>query len=242
MPERTAVRAITLDVGNTLLFPHPSLGSVYADVGRRHGLAIDAQDVEPRFDACWRVCQAQQTGLIYGTTHDHALEFWCAVNRAVLAERVPAEAALRDFVADLYFTFGRAGSWRTHPGLAELLAACRSRGIPIGIISNWDLRLRPLLDELGFTRWADPVLISAEIGLEKPAPALFHHALRALAEPASSVLHLGDTWADDVLGATACGMQAAWLNPTARPLPQSLPGVHDVRTLADAVSLLGDRL
>ena len=242
MPERVAIRAITLDVGNTLLFPHPSLGSVYAGVGRRHGLRLDPDEVEPRFEASWRVCQAQRTGLIYGTRHEDALEFWCEVNRAVLREQPLAEEALREFVSDLYFTFGRGCSWRTDAGLAELLAACQARGIPLGIISNWDLRLRSLLDELGITRWADPVLISAEVGIEKPAAALFERAVQAMAVPAGNLLHLGDTWTDDVLGATACGLQAAWLNPTAKPLPQRLPGVHDLRTLAAAVALLDDRL
>jgi putative hydrolase of the HAD superfamily len=241
MPEGAVVRAITLDVGNTLLFPHPSLGTVYAEVGRRHGWALDPEQVEPRFDASWRRCQTQQTGLVYGTRHEEALEFWYDVNRAVLADQEIAAAPLRAFVEDLYYTFGRACSWRTHPGLPALLAACRSRGIPVGIISNWDLRLRALLDELGISAWADPLLISAEVGVEKPAPALFQRALAAFGVPAGNVLHLGDTWTDDVLGATACGLQAAWLNPTAKPLPQPLPGVHDLRTLEAAVPLLGER-
>jgi putative hydrolase of the HAD superfamily len=232
------VEAVTLDVGNTLIFPHPSLGTVYAGVGRRHALDLVADEVEQRFEHAWRECQARQPGLVYGTSHASALAFWCQVNRQVLAGAGLSDAQLQALVGDLYVTFGRARAWRVNPGLAVLLDGCRSRGLRIGIISNWDLRLRPLLEDLGIARWADPVLISAEAGWEKPAPQLFRLALGALGVPAERVLHIGDTWSEDVLGATGCGMQAAWLNPSGRAPPAGAPYIHDLRRLEDAARLL----
>jgi putative hydrolase of the HAD superfamily len=233
------VQAITLDVGHTLIFPHPSLGEVYASVGRRHGLNLAAGPMEQRFENAWRECQARQTGLIYGTSHEEALAFWYQVNRTVLADAGLRERELRALVEDLYRTFGQAHAWRVNPGLASLLAASRQRGLRLALVSNWDLRLRPLLAELNLVRWANPVLISAEVGCEKPAAELFNLAIRGLGVPADQILHVGDTWTDDVLGASACGMQAAWLNPAARPLPTSPPRVHDLRRLEDAVRLFG---
>jgi len=238
-PIQVPVRALSLDVGNTLIFPHPSLGRVYAGVGARHGLHLDPAVVERRFEAAWRDTQARQTGLIYGTTHEQALGFWYQVNRGVLCDAGLDDRQIRALVDDLYTTFGRAHAWRVNPGLEGLLAACRAHRLRLAIVSNWDLRLRPLLEELGFTRWAHPVLISAEVGCEKPARGLFDLAIRALGAMPGQILHIGDTWADDVLGATACGMQAAWLNPAGKPSPDTTATVHDLRRLEDAVRLLG---
>jgi putative hydrolase of the HAD superfamily len=230
--------AITLDVGNTLLFPYPSVGEVYARIGRCYGLYLEAGTAQKRFADAWQHCQARQPGLLYGTSHAEALAFWVDLNRIALADTGLAEGALRALVADLYAAFARAECWRVNPGLGPLLEACRSRRLRLGIVSNWDLRLRPLLEELGFLGWADPVLISAEVGQEKPTPGFFALALRALAVPPERVLHIGDTWTDDVLGATGCGMQAAWLNPNGRTLPPTPAGVHDLRRLEDAIPLV----
>jgi len=231
------VKALTLDVGNTLIFPHPSLGAVYLAVAARHGLHLDGALVERRFEDAWRRTQAAQAGLIYGTTHEEALAFWYQVNRVVLGDAGLDDGRLRDLVDDLYATFGRAQAWRVNPGLEALLAASREHRLRVGIVSNWDLRLRPLLEDLGFTRWADPVVISAEAGREKPDRELFGRALRALGVVPEQVVHVGDTWHDDVLGAVGCGMQAAWLNPAGRPLPDAASRVHDLRRLEDAVRL-----
>jgi FMN phosphatase YigB (HAD superfamily) len=40
---------------------------------------------------------------------------------------------------------------------------------------------------------------------------MFQAALHVLAQPAHQVLHVGDDWAADVLGADAAGLSAAWI-------------------------------
>jgi FMN phosphatase YigB (HAD superfamily) len=48
----------------------------------------------------------------------------------------------------------------------------KSLNLRIGFVSNWDLRLRNLLAELGLLDLADAVVISAELVSEKPDPLL----------------------------------------------------------------------
>ena len=234
-------QAITLDVGHTLLFPHPSVGHVYTRVGNHHGMQIDARAVEVLFPKHWERCQLATTGLIYGTTHEEALDFWHRVNHGVLTDMGVPTAQLQPFVADLYATFGRAECWRVNPDLQDLLHACQDQRIAVGIISNWDLRLRALLDELHFTTWADPVLISAEECMEKPDARLFHAAASRLGLPPAAILHIGDTWNDDIVAARACGMQAAWFNPSGAPSPEPLDGAFDVQSLRAILPMLEHR-
>ena len=78
----------------------------------------------------------------------------------------------------------------------------------LGIISNWDERLRPLLDQLELTPFFDVIVVSTEVGCCKPAPEIFRDTLRLLKLPAGQVLHVGDSEAEDIVGATKVGMRA----------------------------------
>jgi putative hydrolase of the HAD superfamily len=230
---------LTLDVGQTLLFPHPSLGDVYAEVAGAHDLEIDSEWAESTFQRAWRATQAEQVGLIYGRTHEDAVGFWARVVGRMFDEAPLPESVLRGFVLDLYDAFGHSPVWRVNGGLSPLLEGCASRGLRVGIVSNWDQRLRNLLDELGITPLADPVLISAELGVEKPDPAIFRPAVEAWGVSPGSILHVGDTWADDVEGARAAGLRAAWYNPAGTPRPEAADdGIIEIRELADLLSAL----
>jgi HAD superfamily hydrolase (TIGR01549 family) len=82
-----------------------------------------------------------------------------------------------------------------------------------------------------------------EAGVAKPDPRIFAAACEALALPAAAVLHVGDDWQADVLGARAAGLHSAWLHRGAS-LPAAAAeapaqGVHwllpDLQALADAL-------
>ncbi len=235
------LRAVTFDVGHTLLFPYPSVGSVYARVAARHGIGIAPDVAQERFLGAWRETQAEHVGLIYGTTHDEALAFWWVVLRKCFAGNGTSLATVRLLCDELYAEFAKADAWRLHDSWGTVRDACRRHGVAIGLVSNWDLRLRPLLDAFGLTEDADVVVISAEHGLEKPDSRIFELALTALGVGADQAAHVGDTWRDDVVAARQAGMGAVWYNPGNHPEP--VPPVHGavhIEHLTDLTDLLAD--
>lgn len=233
---KSRIEALTLDVGQTLLFPHPSLGHVYARIAGAHGLDVDPEWAETCFQGAWRTTQAEQSGLIYGQTHEDAIGFWSRVVGWMFAASPLPTDVLRGLVLDLYDAFAHAPVWRVNEGLTPLLEGCAARGLRVGIVSNWDRRLRNLLDELAITSLADPVIISAELGIEKPDPAIFRAAVDAWGVSPERILHVGDTWVDDVEGARAAGLRPAWFNPAGAPRPEAGDGVIEVTTLQDLLS------
>ena len=60
------------------------------------------------------------------------------------------------------------------------------------MVSNFDTRLRPILDEMQLTELFDAVVISAEVGAEKPNPLIFETACARLGVAANETLVLGD--------------------------------------------------
>ncbi len=132
-------------------------------------------------------------------------EWW----RAVVA-RVFDGIAFPDFPAyfdDLFAFFASPAAWRIDPDAAPLLRTLRGRGLVILVVSNFDARVRGILDALGLSRLVDQVTLSSEAGAAKPDPAIFQTALAAARLDADQVVHVGDTVREDLRGAHAAGMR-----------------------------------
>ena len=75
------------------------------------------------------------------------------------------------------------------------------------IVSNWDISLYEVLDQIGLREKVDAVVISAEEGLAKPDPELVRRAVgRVGGGPDSTVWHVGDDPASDLELARAAGV------------------------------------
>ena len=189
------IRAVFFDVGGTLIHPWPSVGAVYARVGEKFDIHVSAEAMEQAFRSAWK--ESKRGAL---TTSNK--EWWRSlVNRAVPNAR-------DGYFEALYEEFAQPDAWRIFPDVFETLTECRSRKLHVGVISNWDERLRPLLERLDLSRYLDSLTISCEVGAEKPAAAIFRAALRAAGTSAGEALHVGDSEVDDVAGAEAIGMNA----------------------------------
>jgi FMN phosphatase YigB (HAD superfamily) len=119
--------------------------------------------------------------------------------------------------------------------LIERLAA-RYR---VAILSNWPLAatIDRYVEAAGWTPHLAAVVVSQRVGTIKPHPAIFAAAREALGGSGSPpesdrILHVGDDWTADVVGAKRAGWRAAWL--TARPADSPLPGsVRDDEVVPD---------
>src|SRR5207237_1314056 len=114
-----------------------------------------------------------------------------------LAERPPSQT----FFPDLYLRFAQPQAWRIFDDVLPALQALRSGGVKLGIISNWDERLGPLLRALRLRAYFDAVVISSEAAWAKPSHRIFHQAARELGLSAANILHVGDDWDRDLRGA-----------------------------------------
>jgi putative hydrolase of the HAD superfamily len=83
----------------------------------------------------------------------------------------------------------------------------------LALISNGlgrDQRLK--IDRLGLGDYFEVLVISEEIGVTKPEPAIFAHTLKELGLPAKAAVHAGDNPHHDVAGARGHGMRSVWVN------------------------------
>jgi HAD superfamily hydrolase (TIGR01509 family) len=116
----------------------------------------------------------------------------------------------------------------------ERLAASKR----VAILSNWPLAatIDRYCEAAGWTRHLAAIVVSQRVGTIKPHPAIFEVARASLGSPPPDrVVHVGDDWAADVVGAKRAGWRAVWL--AARPADSPLPGSERDETVeADAVA------
>ncbi len=97
----------------------------------------------------------------------------------------------------------------------------------LGILSNWPLAttIDRYSEAAGWTPHLAAIVVSQRVGVVKPHPAIFAAARAALGTPpAEAIIHVGDDWAADVVGARTAGWHAAYLRarPGDSPLPSSV--------------------
>lgn len=192
------IRAVTFDVGGTLIEPWPSVGHIYAEVAAIHGVNnLLPEEMSRRFAAAFRTRKRSP----------NSAADWASLVDEVFAGLV-AKPPSQTFFPELYKRFARADAWRIYDDVVPTLEVLAARGIRLGVISNWDERLRPLLHSLKLAERFETIVASCEVGVGKPSSAIFQAAIRQLNSPANAVLHVGDSFEMDVTGARAAGFRA----------------------------------
>ena len=110
------------------------------------------------------------------------------------------------------------------------LAAARSSGTRLVVVSNWDVSLHDVLAALGITPLVDGVVTSAELGARKPDPTIFARGLELAGVAAPDALHVGDSFEEDVVGARAAAIEPVLIRRDGSPGP---PGTRTIASLSE---------
>jgi HAD superfamily hydrolase (TIGR01509 family) len=120
----------------------------------------------------------------------------------------PGEGGLAELEADLQ---AECASVRLRPGIAEIWQTLRERGLRIAVCSNLALPYgAPLLSALPDT--PDAVILSYDVGLVKPDPAIFHLVCDRLGLQPAGILFVGDSPSADIDGVQTIGMSAVHIS------------------------------
>jgi putative hydrolase of the HAD superfamily len=226
------IKAVFFDAGGTLIAPRLSFSEIYSRVLVPLGISAAAGDFQEAALETWAEFDA-----LVGSGRDRyshfeggEREYWRRFVRRVLEHLSQAEKA-EEAAEALNETFSDPGVWSVFPEVRPTLHALHERGVRLGIISNWDSRLRRILSGLGLEEEFETIVVSCEVGAEKPAAAIFARALENLGldEP-SQALHVGDDARSDYEGARAAGIEPVLLVRDGEP-PSDLRAVKSLDAL-----------
>ena len=233
------IRAVFFDAGHTLVYAHPDLGTVYTETTAALGPQIEPRRFLENFQPVFRESVREYAS--QGKASDEQdYTMWRDITRR-LYERIPELHAI-EFSAwfeALWRRFGEPEVWRLFNDVVPVLTELREKGLVLGIVSNWDTRLRSICAGIGLDRLVDFIVISAEVGVRKPDPRIFHAALeQAKVEPGEAV-HVGDLPAEDGEGAKRAGVRPLLVDRLKKMTGlEPMAGVRVIRSLEELASLL----
>ncbi len=218
------IRTVYFDVGGTILTAYPSVGEIYARSARPKGFRVDPLAIDRNFKAAWKQSQARRQAEGYICDDATLRAEWLRVVKGSFADLVPP-AVVEEIFDDLYERFCLPDAWKVAAGAVETFEELACRGVRLGILSNWDSRLEETLRRLGILDFFEHLVISYQVGVEKPHPKIFQEAIRVAGVAPEEILHVGDSFEGDIEPARALGLLALWIrgengqSPAAKPEP-----------------------
>jgi HAD superfamily hydrolase (TIGR01549 family) len=120
----------------------------------------------------------------------------------------------------------------------ESLLARLRESYHLGVVSNFTGNLELCLQELGLMSYFTVVADSGRVGVTKPDPRLFKHALSWPGVTSVPAWMVGDNFESDIRPAAELGLSTAWLAPAGAKSPEAgLPTVR-LTTLSQLAEVL----
>lgn len=211
-------RFIFFDVGNTLLFPN-----------RARMLAPLPAEKHPTLDH-WQALERRTKHQFDSALSKGKIDFgfWRTFYIGLLEGLGDQPDGLLDKLVE---NTQQSANWdQILPGTRDALDRIR-RHYAIAVISNADGKIEAVLQRCGIADCFASITDSGIVSHEKPHPAIFESALRAMkAEPAES-LYVGDVYSVDYVGAKNAGMDAVLMDVAGAYRERGLPRVESIAEL-----------
>ena len=219
------IRAILFDMGGTLDGDGLHWLDRFVALYRSFGVTLPRETLRGAFDEAERRANLDDT--IASSNFRQMMELYVGWQLAHLGL---TNARLKE---DLITGFS-APVRQAVTANARLLAELVERGFELGVVSNGCGNVENLCADFGYAPFLSVIVDSRRVGLFKPDPAIFVHAVEKLGRDPGQVLMVGDSFERDVRPAKQIGMKTAWLEGI-QPRDCSDPSLIDLRlrTLAD---------
>jgi putative hydrolase of the HAD superfamily len=204
-----ALRAVLFDAAGTLIELCEPVGDTYSRLAAEAGVDLPAWRLEDAFQRVFRGAPP----MVFPDAAPcdvHALErlWWRARVRSTF---LAADSTLRFDDFEAFFGaawrhFAAPSAWRLRPGVANGLAALKTRGLAVGIVSNFDHRLPDILEGLEITEFIDQIVLPSTAAAQKPNPAIFRAALQAFGVRPEQALMVGNEPTRDLEPARRAGL------------------------------------
>jgi len=201
---------VLFDLDQTLLLRTPTIPQKLHEVMEELGISHTMDAVDKAFADCeyWigeQTTLENQTGI--RMSDEEFLAKLTAFYQAALGIPHEGVPALQMVICRQY-----TRTYTLMPDAVRLLAALREKGVQLGVVSNNYASIHQTLDELDLTGYFDCIVISEEVGLQKPDPAIIRLACERCGAKPEATIYVGDH-PFDITCAHGAGAQAAWMPP-----------------------------
>ena len=124
------------------------------------------------------------------------------------------------------------------PGAEELVRYLAAK-YPLTVVTNGFVEVQyEKFDKSGLRDCFAHIVLSEEVGSQKPNPRIFEEALRLNGLQAEDVVMIGDSWNSDIQGAINAGIDQIWIRKSKDPLPEGQSATVLVQSLSEVMEIL----
>lgn len=207
-------KVIFLDAVGTLFGVRGSVGEAYSTIARQFGVDANPAPLNQAFFQSFKASAPMAfPGAEVQEISRREYEWWESIARQTFQQVGVLQQfdQFSSFFAALYEYFATADPWFVYPEVQTALEHWCDRSIELGVLSNFDTRIHPVLQALDLAKFFTSVTISTEVGAAKPQVKVFQAALHKHNCLAQQAWHIGDSFREDYQGARSAGLRAIWL-------------------------------
>lgn len=197
------IKAVFFDAIKTLFSPYPSEAGLYQAVIKNvTGKELSIEELKDILK--FAMDETEKLDAVKG----NSIQQWEHYPTKI-AELIGCEASECKNVGDKlrYETWGNPNNYRLYDDILGTLELLKKKNIYIACVSNEDGWLSNFFDHFGIKNYFEFILTSAEVGVEKPNPAIFKEAINKTAFMPEEILFVGDSLISDYYGAGPVGMK-----------------------------------
>jgi len=233
-----AIRAVLFDVGATLVRPTLDPAATIAEEALAAGVEVPRTSLDHVSSLIGdRLAERARTGRPFSFPPDASVAFWTGIYTDVVGAAASPDIAAH-IARRVYARLASPDAYACYPDALPALRELAARGYVLGIVSNWERWLRGGLEAMGLGGWFDHVIVSGEVGIEKPDPRIFALAAQSTGLPPGAHAYVGDSPSVDVIAADQAGMTGILVARDADGEAWPDPSINVVRRLTDLPALL----
>ncbi|MHA2365440.1 MAG: HAD family hydrolase [Candidatus Hodarchaeales archaeon] len=233
------LKAFCLDFGNTL-YDYYSI--VYHMINRcwegNHGYEVNYEDFKKSYDIAFSQINYRLKQKGYkNPPNQGSVTYWAEFYSIMFEELGDLPDVSAQEAKEV------TESWSTHPkpklfpDVVPFLKLCKDKNIKVALLSNtMDTYPRERIIKDKVEKYFDVIALSHEIGAWKPDPKIFNVTSEELGVKNTEIIHIGDEFWQDMLGASQSGIHGIWRVLTIND--ELITSFRQITSLLDLESLL----
>jgi len=206
------IKAVFFDLYHTLIGYDPPREDAVAGTLRRMGVTVSAKSLRrPLVTADEFFYRETSKKPLKERNEEETIALWASYQTVVLQEAgiTPSNELIKNILADM-----KKAKYELvlFEDVMPALKILTDRKLALGLISNADRDVSPLLEKLGILSLLKVRLTSQEAGVSKPHPDIFRLGVKRMGITPDEALYVGDQWVVDVQGARGAGLRSLLLD------------------------------
>ncbi|MFH1651901.1 MAG: HAD family hydrolase [Chloroflexota bacterium] len=206
------IKAVFLDLYHTLVGYDPPREQLQAEALKELGVDADATQLRWPLVTADEFIYKEMARVPMGQRDEKSrMALWAEYQRVFLREAgiAPEEKLVLGLLGKMRQV---KMNLRVFDDVAPALDDLKAKGFVLGLISNIDHDITPMLQELGLEAWLEIVVTSQDAGATKPDPQIFRVAAQRAGVKPGEAVFVGDQYQIDVIGARNAGMKGILLD------------------------------